>query len=85
MVRKDAVKLPEDIQGKAEASEPPAHAAAPVHVQQQAFPAVAPSTVVNIALHSLLMVTVPFALFFGAYLGAFDCECCVNAQAACSR
>lgn len=74
MVRKDAVKPPEDIQRSAEASEPSAPAVAPVHVQQQAFPAVAPSTVVNIALHSLLMVTVPFALFFGAHLGAFDCE-----------
>lgn len=41
---------------------------------QESFPAVLPSTVVNIALHSLLMVTVPFALFFASHFGALDRE-----------
>jgi hypothetical protein len=41
---------------------------------QESFPAVLPSTVVNIALHSLFMVTVPFALFFASHFGALDRE-----------
>lgn len=46
--------------------------------QKQQTPLLLPSTVINIAVHSLLMITVPFILFFATSYGAFDCECAVG-------
>lgn len=77
MVRKDAARDSQGATGSSDTIEPRQQQQQP---GQQAFPAVAPSTVVNIALHSLLMVTVPFALFFTAHFGGFDCEWCWKQQ-----
>eukprot|EP00882_Tetradesmus_deserticola_P004919 GHRQ01005183.1.p2 GENE.GHRQ01005183.1~~GHRQ01005183.1.p2 ORF type:complete len:128 (+),score=33.80 GHRQ01005183.1:107-490(+) len=74
---KDAKKTPEK---QAATSHTPSNAtAAPESPQgttrpssQQQYPAVAPSTVTNIAVHSLLMILVPFALFFASLFGALD-------------
>jgi hypothetical protein len=38
------------------------------------LPVLSTSTVLNVAVHSLLMITVPFALFFTALLGGLDRE-----------
>jgi hypothetical protein len=71
-IRKDAKA---DIKDSAPAAEQSERATGPsVTRQDAAFPAVQPSTAVNIALHSLLMVTVPFALFFTAHFGGLDCR-----------
>jgi hypothetical protein len=58
----------------------PQQAPAPPSGQRQ-YPVVAPSTVLNIAVHSLLMITVPFALFFASLYGALDRECLQEAAA----
>lgn len=42
--------------------------------QRQQAPLVLPSTVINLAVHSLLMITVPFVLFFATSYGALDCK-----------
>jgi hypothetical protein len=58
-------------QTSADTAAPPGRAGEQ-HQQQIKGAVVAPSTVINIAVHSLLMVTVPFALFFTALLGGLD-------------
>lgn len=40
----------------------------------QQAPVLLPSTVINLAVHSLLMLTVPFVLFFATSYGALDCK-----------
>jgi hypothetical protein len=71
-IRKDAKADVKDSAPVAEKLERPSRPT--VTPQEASFPAVQPSTVVNIALHSLLMVTVPFALFFTAHFGGLDCK-----------
>lgn len=74
VVRKDAAsKASPESQADTASTEQPT--AAP---STESFPAVLPSTVVNIALHSLLMVTVPFVLFFASHFGALDREWLVH-------
>ena len=76
MVRKDvssSTKAPTKSKLTADQQE-----ATPQLQQEQAFPLVAPSTVANIAVHSLLMITVPFGLFFATHFGGFDCKFCVD-------
>lgn len=51
----------------------PAVSDAPAQNRQQ-FPVLLPSTVINLAVHSLLMITVPFVLFFATTYGALDCK-----------
>eukprot|EP00775_Hariotina_reticulata_P012410 gene12410-12545_t len=63
----------------------PPDSAGQQHQQQIRRAVVAPSTVINIAVHSLLMVTVPFALFFTALLGGLDPFFTYSGHAAPSR
>lgn len=73
----DPAPAEEQTAAAATAAAPPpaASSSAAARRQRQAAPAaplVAPSTVVNLAVHSLLMITVPFALFFTSLLGGLD-------------
>lgn len=73
VVRRDAAsKASPDESHTETAASPQQSAAGPPPSNTDSFPAVLPSTVVNIALHSLLMVTVPFVLFFASHFGALD-------------
>ena len=76
MVRKDASTVATDSKPFTKDSQTVPQQSSSATAAQQSPPAalLLPSTVVNIALHSLLMVTVPFALFFTAHFGGLDCE-----------
>lgn len=72
--RKDAsaaASTREEPTAAAAASPTPAPPAQPTTVP---LPVLSTSTVLNVAVHSLLMITVPFALFFTALLGGLDRE-----------
>lgn len=75
---KDVKKSPEEkaatIDNDTQAPDAQATRNSTGQAAQRTAPVVAPSTVINIAVHSLLMVTVPFALFFAALLGGLDRE-----------
>lgn len=70
------VKQPTQHKAEPTAAEQPIQptSSAAATEQRQQAPLLLPSTVINLAVHSLLMITVPFVLFFATSYGALDCK-----------